>query len=81
MSHAFDKVVVVTRKTALEELADSTGIPADLLSDHPNVLVGSVESVAEKLCSRRDTLGVNYVTVQQPQIASFAPVVARLHGC
>jgi hypothetical protein len=68
-------------ETALEELADLTGIPADLLRDHPNVLVGSVESVVETLCSRRDELGVNYVTVQQSQIASFAPVVARLHGC
>jgi probable F420-dependent oxidoreductase len=68
------------RETALDELADVTGIPADLLRDHPNVLVGSVESVAETLCSRRDELGVNYVTVQQSQIGSFAPVVALLHG-
>jgi probable F420-dependent oxidoreductase len=68
------------RETALDELADVTGIPADLLGDHPNVLVGSVESVAETLCSRRDELGVNYVTVQQSQIGSFAPVVALLHG-
>lgn len=68
-------------ETALDELADLTAIPSDLLRDHPNVLVGSLESVAETLCSRRDELGVNYVTVQQSQIASFAPVVARLHGC
>jgi probable F420-dependent oxidoreductase len=68
------------RETALDELADVTGIPADLLRDHPNVLVGSVESVAETLCSRRDELGVNYVTVQQSQIGPFAPVVALLHG-
>jgi hypothetical protein len=40
-----------------------------------------VESIVETLCSRRDELGVNYVTVQQSQLASFAPVVARLHGC
>jgi hypothetical protein len=43
-------------------------------------LVGSLESVVETLCSRRETLGINYVTVQQSQIGSFAPVVARLHG-
>ena len=68
-------------ETALDELADLTAIPVDVLRDHPNVLVGSVESVVETLCSRRDELGVNYVTVQQSQIASFAPVVARLQGC
>lgn len=67
-------------ETALDELADLSGLPADVLCDHPNVLVGSVESIVETLCSRRDELGVNYVTVQQSQIASFAPVVARLHG-
>jgi hypothetical protein len=64
----------------LAGLAKSTGIAVDLLRDHPNVLVGSSESVVAALHSRRDSLGVNYVTVQQSQIESFAPVVARLHG-
>jgi probable F420-dependent oxidoreductase len=64
----------------LAGVAKSTGIANDLLRDHPNVLVGSLENVVEKLYSRRETLGVNYVTVQQSQIESFAPVVALLHG-
>ena len=67
-------------ETCLAGVAKSTGIPVDLLRDHPNVLVGSAESVVETLCSRRETLGANYVTVQQSQIESFAPVVTRLHG-
>ncbi len=67
-------------ETVLAGLAKSTGIAADLLRDHPNVLIGSSESVVELLHSRRETLGVNYVTVQQAQIESFAPVVALLHG-
>jgi probable F420-dependent oxidoreductase len=67
-------------ETVLGGLAKSTGIAADLLRDHPNVLIGSSESVVELLHSRRETLGVNYVTVQQTQIESFAPVVALLHG-
>jgi probable F420-dependent oxidoreductase len=61
-------------------LAKSMGVPEELLRDHPNVLIGSPESVAEMLHSRREALGVNYVTVQQSQIDAFAPVVARLHG-
>jgi probable F420-dependent oxidoreductase len=68
------------RETSLAEISKSTGIAVELLRDHPNVLVGSVESVAETLCSRRDELGINYVTVQQSQIGSFAPVVDRLSG-
>ena len=67
-------------ETVLAGLAKSTGIEADLLRDHPNVLIGSSESVVESLHSRRKSLGVNYVTVQQSQIESFAPVVALLHG-
>ena len=67
-------------ETVLAGVAKSTGIAIDLLRDHPNVLVGSLESVVEKLYSRRETLGVNYVTVQQSQIESFAPVVALLRG-
>lgn len=67
-------------EAALARLAKSTGIPADLLRDHPNVLIGAPESVADSLRSQREAFGVNYVTVQQSQLESFAPVVAALHG-
>jgi probable F420-dependent oxidoreductase len=67
-------------EAALAGVAESTGISPDLLRNHPNVLIGSPESIVESLCSRRETLGVNYVTVQQSQIESFAPVVAVLRG-
>ncbi len=67
-------------ETVLAGVAASTGISADLLRNHPNVLIGSPERVVEMLYSRRETFGVNYVTVQQCQIESFAPVVALLNG-
>jgi probable F420-dependent oxidoreductase len=67
-------------ETALAGIAKTSGISADVLRNHPNVLIGSPESVGELLRSRRESLGVNYVTVQQSQIESFAPVVALLHG-
>jgi len=66
--------------SALAELASKTQIPTEVLRDHPNVLIGSPATVADVLLSRRDELGVNYVTVQQSQIQAFAPIVARLHG-
>jgi hypothetical protein len=44
------------------------------------VLIGSPATVADVLLSRRDELGVNYVTVQQSQAEAFAPVVSRLRG-
>ncbi|MDT5411710.1 MAG: hypothetical protein QOG14_3930 [Mycobacterium sp.] len=67
-------------EAALAKAASSTGIPVDVLREHPNVMIGSLETIVEMLYSRRDSLGVNYVTVQQSQIESFAPVVDRLTG-
>jgi probable F420-dependent oxidoreductase len=67
-------------QAALAAAAKATGIAAEVLRDHPNVLMGSMEAVAETLYSRRESLGVNYVTVQQNQIESFAPLVERLSG-
>jgi probable F420-dependent oxidoreductase len=66
--------------TALAAISASTTVPVAILTDHPNVLVGSVESVIETLRSRRTDLGINYVTVQQDQAEQFAPVVAALAG-
>ncbi len=65
---------------AIADLAKSSGIPADILADHPNVLIGSAAAVAETLQARREALHVNYVTVQQSQLELFAPIVARLTG-
>ena len=67
-------------ESALADLESKTGIAEKILRDHPNVLVGSVETVVDVLQSRREELGINYVTVQQSQIDAFAPVVARLRG-
>jgi probable F420-dependent oxidoreductase len=65
---------------ALAKASATTGIPAEVLRGHPNVMIGSPETVVEMLLSRRESLGVNYVTVQQTQIESFAPIVERLNG-
>jgi probable F420-dependent oxidoreductase len=67
-------------EAALAAAAKAAGLAAGVLRDHPNVLIGSLEAVAETLHSRRESLGVNYVTVQQNQIESFAPLVERLNG-
>ena len=69
-----------------------TTIPLGLehiMNNDPEILVGEpyfngtrvpLETVVDNLYSRRESLGVNYVTVQQSQIESFAPVVERLRG-
>jgi hypothetical protein len=52
----------------------------EVLKDHPNVLVGSAEEIVERLRSRRERIGVNYVTIRQDQLDSFAPICARMRG-
>jgi probable F420-dependent oxidoreductase len=52
----------------------------EILGEHPNVLIGSVGQVAERLEFLRDRLGVSYVTVNSDRVDAFAPVVARLAG-
>jgi probable F420-dependent oxidoreductase len=66
--------------TALDGVASKTGIAVEILTDHPNVLVGTVDSVVDTLHQRRDELGINYISVQQSQIEAFSPVVSRLRG-
>ena len=65
---------------ALAALASKTGIATEILRGHPNVLIGSVDAVVDVLQSRREDLGINYVTFQQRQAEAFAPIVARLSG-
>jgi probable F420-dependent oxidoreductase len=65
---------------AIGRISDAMGFDADVLADHPNVLIGSVDAIVELLMARRERLGVNYVSVQQSQVEAFAPVVERLAG-
>jgi alkanesulfonate monooxygenase SsuD/methylene tetrahydromethanopterin reductase-like flavin-dependent oxidoreductase (luciferase family) len=66
---------------AAARIASLVDVPAEGLADHPNVLLGPVDGLVERLEERRETFGVNYVTIQQPELERFAPVVARLAGC
>ncbi|WP_216893046.1 TIGR03621 family F420-dependent LLM class oxidoreductase [Nocardia alni] len=65
---------------ALARLAEVLGTAPELLADHPNVLVGTADEIAERLYENRETLGANYISIQQKQIDAFAPVVVRLFG-
>jgi probable F420-dependent oxidoreductase len=65
---------------AAARIAGATGLRAEGLADHPNVLLGPADELADRLLERRDAYGVNYVTVQQSALEAFAPVVATLTG-
>lgn len=66
---------------ALARVAGWMKVSPDSLAGHPNMLAGSVAEVTDRLQERRETFGVNYVSVQQDQADEFAPIVAKLAGC
>jgi probable F420-dependent oxidoreductase len=72
--------VTENREEAISRIAASLGSESEAIRDHPNVLVGSADAIVEQLEGRRESFAVNYVTIQQREIDSFAPIVARLAG-
>jgi probable F420-dependent oxidoreductase len=72
--------VVVTDdpKRRAEELAVEFGLTPDEALSSPYLLIGSHESMAEQLRQRRERLGISYVTVSEPALEDFAPVVSHL---
>ena len=43
-------------------------------------LVGSVDQICEQVLSNRERFGISYISVFEPDLETFAPVVARLSG-
>ncbi|MCX4831269.1 TIGR03621 family F420-dependent LLM class oxidoreductase [Streptomyces sp. NBC_01016] len=66
--------------SAADRVAHRLGVPSEGLLDHPNVLIGTLDQVVDRLRERRERFGANYITVQQGEAERFAPVVARLTG-
>ena len=67
-------------EAAAAKLAEALGAPPAVLLNHPNVLIGTVDEIVDRLQERREVFGPNYITVQQSEAERFAPVAARLAG-
>ncbi len=74
-------VTLPDRHRAAEELARHWNRPdAQEILDSPHVLIGPVERIVEDLLARRERWGISYITIFEPDLRAFAPVVARLAG-
>jgi hypothetical protein len=51
--------------------------PAQLLAS-PYALLGTVDQICGQVVALRDQYGISYLTVSQPRIEAFAPVIAQL---
>jgi probable F420-dependent oxidoreductase len=65
---------------AVEQIAATMKIPSDGLLEHPNVLVGSVETAIERLIEQRELTGISYITITHSNMRNFSPVIERLAG-
>jgi probable F420-dependent oxidoreductase len=77
---AYFTVVTDDAPTVRAGFGQMFGLSADDIAAHPHCLMGTVEEICDILEERRETYGISYVTVGAPNVAAFAPVVARLSG-
>ena len=72
--------IVDDRRRRAGELGRRHGLAPDDILASPHVLLGTTSQVVDDLLARREQLGVSYVTVPEPALDAFAPVVAQLAG-
>ena len=94
--HLLVQAVTVTddRQSAAEELvaehraaAEKAGVTDEraVLSagealETPYLLIGTVDEIAVQLERTRERWGYSYITVHEPYMRTFAPVIERLRG-
>ncbi|RSD13224.1 TIGR03621 family F420-dependent LLM class oxidoreductase [Amycolatopsis eburnea] len=61
-----------------EKTKRSTVADAGELLDAPQLLLGTVEEIAGQLVARRERYGFTYISVFEPALETFAPVLAEL---
>ena len=92
--HLLVQAVIVTedRRAAAEELAaehrdalaaasdERAALTAEETLETPYILIGTVDEIADQLQRSRARWGFSYVTVHEPYMRTFAPVIERLRG-
>ena len=76
----FASVITENRDQAVQQLTTELKITADQVLATPHVLVGSIDQVCVDLQARREQYGISYISIFEPSMEAFAPVVARLNG-
>jgi probable F420-dependent oxidoreductase len=82
--HVLVQAVIVTgdraraaRRLAAERLPDFT---VDELLETPFALIGTVDEIAGQLRERRERFGFSFITVHEPYMTAFGPVIERLRN-
>ncbi|MEV4413057.1 LLM class F420-dependent oxidoreductase [Catellatospora sp. NPDC049609] len=80
--HALIQLVVETadRAATAAELSTRAGMSAQDVLESPFLLLGTVDEMAAQLVRHRARYGFSYLTVHDPYLEAFAPVIAALRG-
>jgi probable F420-dependent oxidoreductase len=82
--HVLIQAVIVTadRGEAARGLVEKQlpGLTAGELLETPFALIGTEEEIADQLRERREAFGFSFITVHEPYMAAFGPVIGRLRG-
>ncbi|MFI1179875.1 TIGR03621 family F420-dependent LLM class oxidoreductase [Streptomyces sp. NPDC020799] len=74
-------MVTARRKDAVESVRRRMPhLTAGQVADAPTVLIGSVKEITAQLLERRDRYGFSYISVHEPAMTAFAPVIESLAG-
>ncbi|HKS47874.1 MAG TPA: TIGR03621 family F420-dependent LLM class oxidoreductase [Amycolatopsis sp.] len=75
-------VVAENPRPELENWAADLPVPhrTEELLAAPQILAGTVDEIAERLHEHRDRFGFGYITVFEPFLETFAPVISALRG-
>lgn len=61
-------------------MAPMFGLTPEQVIDHPNVLIGPVDAICDRLVERRERFGFSYITFGAEVMEAVVPVVERLAG-
>jgi probable F420-dependent oxidoreductase len=78
--HALIQLVIETddRAATAQELSARAGMPAEQVLESPFLLFGTVDEMAAQLVRQRERYGFSYLTVHEPYLEVFGPVIAAL---
>ncbi|MFM8846544.1 MAG: TIGR03621 family F420-dependent LLM class oxidoreductase [Actinomycetota bacterium] len=62
------------------KMAPMFGMTPEVLAEHPNALIGSVDEICDRIVERRERFGISYVSFGASVIDAVAPVIDRLAG-
>lgn len=62
------------------KMAPMFGMTPEVLADHPNALIGSIDEICDRIVERREKFGISYVSFGASVIDAVAPVIDRLAG-